>query len=141
MVSSGVIGKPTVFEEVNTGAQVKFCPHWIHSSGIVVHLTSAEDASTTKFQRDAWNFRHDKRAAIHADGTGLDGVAFLTIEKDEPYKISVHHLDGRSVAFGRETYVRNCETYMRCLEADIWPGLKEGINPVGLPEWAFKSQR
>lgn len=138
LCTAGLIGTPVRFEEMNTGAPIKFRPHWIHSGGIVVHLMSTKDASFNNFQKEAGNFRHDKKAVIQMEGTKLDGMAFINIEPEAPYKIGIRHMDERSLSFGRETVVRNCETYLECLASGKWPGFDERILPASLPEWIFK---
>jgi len=138
LCSAGNIGIPVRFEEANTGATIKFNPHWIHSHGIIVHLMSTKDASFNNFQKEAGNFRHDKKAVIQMEGTRLDGMAFINIEPEAPYKIGIRHMDDRSLAFGRETIIRNCETYLSCLASGKWPGFDERIIPASLPEWIFR---
>ncbi len=138
LCGSGLIGTPVRFEQSDTGAPVKFRPHFIHSGGIVVHLMSTKDASFNNFQKEAGNFRHDKKAVIQMEGMKLDGMAFVNIEPEPPYKIGIRHMDERSLAFGRETVIRNCETYLSCVESGKWPGFDERILPASLPEWIFR---
>lgn len=140
LTGSGSIGMPNRFEEQNTGAIVKFLPHWIHSSGIIVNLMSTKDATPDAFSREAWNMRLDKKAALQIDGVGNgQGFVFINIEIAAPFKIGIHYLGERSMMLGRDTYIRNCETYVKCLESGQWPGLPKTITAAELPNWAFKS--
>lgn len=132
------------FKEENTDVEIIFKSHWEDdSNGIIVHLSSCSDASESQFSKDAFNFRNHKRVAIQMDGyksinQEMEGFVFVNIENSAPYKVSILTLDDRSVEFGRETYIKNCETYAECLKTDTWPGLKPTVEAVSLPEWAFK---
>jgi len=137
LIEGGEVGKDQRFTEDNSGAVVKFRPHYISKVGALLNLMSTEDASAANFSKEAWMFKHHKRAAIQMDGTGFV-MAFIGIEKKTPYKIGIHHMDARSLSLGRDTYISNCRTYMECLSSGKWPGLPETINPVCLPEYAFK---
>jgi len=139
LCTNGRVGIPDRFEEKNTGAPIKFKPHFICSHGMVVNLTSTKDASLSNFQKEAGNFRHDKKAVIQMEGTGCDGMAFISVEAEAPYKIGIRYLDDRSILLGRETVVRNCETYLNCLDSGLWPGFDTKIVPASLPTWYFKN--
>jgi len=116
---------------------IKFTPHFVNPIGVIVNLSSTDDASDSNFQKEAWNFRHDKRAAIYMDGTKLRDMVFITVEKNAPFKIAVRYLDDRSVEFGRETYLKNCATYAECCKTGVWIGIDPKITESSLPSWAF----
>lgn len=137
LCGGGRIGVPVKYEH-ETGAQIKFVPHWIHGDGIIVHLMSSKDASMENFRKEAWNFRHDKKAYIQMNGLNLDSMAFVIIEPEPPHKIGIYYLDDKSILYGRETVVRNCETYLSCLASNKWPGFSEKLESTSLPDWAFK---
>lgn len=139
LCGSGKIGMPVRFEEENTGAIIKFKPHFIHDNEIIVNLNSSKDVSLSKFQLECWNFRHDKKAYIQMTGLNLSAMVFLSIETEAPFKIGLRYLGERTVDFGRETVIKNCETYISCLESGIWPGIEEKITPSELPDWVFKT--
>lgn len=125
------------FHEKNSNVVVKFKPHFVNPNGVIVNLTSTKDATLENFQKECWNFRHDKKAALYIDGTGIENMVFITVETSAPYKIGIRYLDERSVNLGRETYLKNCETYSECLKSGIWYGLDSRIVECSLPEWAF----
>jgi len=137
LTKSGEVGKDKRFTEENSGTVVKFRPHFISGRGMLINLMSTDDAGEDNFAKEAWNYKHHKRAAIQMDGTGLP-MAFVGVEKSAPYKIGIHYLDARSISLGRDTYINNCRVYMECLSSGKWPGLPTTINPVSLPEYAFK---
>lgn len=125
------------YHEKQSDVIIKFTPHYVNPIGIIINLSSTDDASESNFQKEAWNFRHDKRAAIYMDGTKLTDMVFITVEKNAPFKIAVRYLDDRSVNFGRETYLKNCKTYAECIKTGIWIGIDPKITESSLPNWAF----
>lgn len=139
ILSDGKPGEPLRFEEINTGAIIGFCPHWIHKGNMIVNISSTEDAGAQNFAKEAANFKLHKKAALQLDGSGASVFVFLMIEKTAPFKLQVHFLDDRSIDLGRAQYVKNAQVYMECLASGKWPGLPEKIASVGLPEWAFKN--
>lgn len=139
--NNGEPGEPKRFEDLNSGAIVKFCPHWIHRRGnkkLIVNLMSTKDAGRENFSKEAVNFKLHKRAALQMDGMGLN-IVFVMVESEAPYKLQVHAFDDRSIDLGRAVYVKNCLTYVECLNTGKWPGLPEKIQPASLPDWAFKT--
>lgn len=137
LTSLGTIGKPSVFEELNTGVEISYRPHWTYKNSII-YLSSTDDATASGFSKQALDLKLHKRAAIQIDATGIHSFIFIVIEKKSPFKIGVHTLDDRSVNLGRHEYIENCRVYSECLKDNNWPGLTEKIQPVSLPEWVFK---
>jgi len=143
LFQNGIAEQTFMFKEPNTGACCKIRPDWLdNNSGLCVDLKSTEDATQNGFAKSAYNFKYYKQDPFYLDGleaSGNDrsGFVFVNIEKTEPFKIGVHYLDNRSRQFGRDEYLRNCDTYVECLETGIWKGYDEKISEVSLPEWAF----
>lgn len=141
---NGEIGNKVEFTQPDSGALVSFKPHWIdRNNNLIIHLMSTADASEEQFAKDALNFKNHKRAAIQLDGFSeiedpKDGFVFVNVERSAPFKISILFLDERSISLGRSTYIDNCETYVKCLQENKWPGFRETAIPISLPEWAFK---
>ena len=125
------------YHEKESGAVIKFKPNFINPMGIIVNLSSTDDASNYNFSKECWNFRHDKRAAIYIDGTGINDMVFITVESKAPYKIGIRYLDEKSINFGRETYLKNCQTYAECLKSGVWIGIEPSIVEGSLPNWVF----
>jgi len=143
LFENGLAEQTFMFQEPNTGANCKIRPDWLdNSSGLIVDLKTTEDATVSGFAKSAFNYKYHKQAPFYLDGletigNSRSGFVFVNIEKTEPFKIGIHYLDGRSMQLGRDTYIRNCETYMKCLETGIWHGYDEKISEVSLPEWCF----
>jgi len=143
LFQNGLAEQTFNFIEPNTGARCKIRPDWLdNTSGLVVDLKTTEDATPNGFGKSAWEYKYYKQDPFYLDGLetfGNDrsGFVFVNIEKTEPFKIGIHYLDGKSRQLGRDEYLRNCETYVQCLETGIWKGYDEKISEVSLPAWAF----
>jgi len=143
LFENGLAEQTFKFQEQNTGANCKIRPDWLDSnSGLIVDLKTTEDATQRGFIKSVLEYNYHKQAPFYLDGletVGQDkaGFVFVNIEKTEPFKIGIHYLDARSMQLGRDTYIRNCETYVECLRTGIWKGYDEKISEVSLPEWAF----
>lgn len=125
------------YQEKKSGVLIKFTPNYLNPVGIIVNLSPTDDATDDNFSKECWKFRHDKKAAIQMDGSKLDSMVFITVETKAPHKIGIRYIDDRSLDFGRETYLRNCQTYAECLRSGIWTGLNPSIIEGGLPNWVF----
>ena len=143
LFQNGMAEQTFMFTEPNTGAKCKIRPDWLdNTSALVVDLKTTEDATPNGFAKSAWEYKYYKQDPFYLDGLeacGNDraGFVFVNIEKTEPFKIGIHYLDGKSRQLGRDEYLRNCETYVKCLETGIWKGYEEKISEVSLPAWAF----
>lgn len=138
LLMNGEVGKPTRFIEPKSGAVVKFQPDFISNGKIIVDLATIENKNSNDFSKNVANFNLHKKAALQMDGMNLKAYVFVRIEEKEPFKISFHYLDDRSIAYGRELYIENCHTYAKCLSTGVWNGYSEKINEISLPEWAFR---
>lgn len=143
LFQNGLAEQTFMFQEPNTGAKCKIRPDWLDdNSGLIVDLKTTDNATANGFAKSAYNYKYYKQDPFYLDGleacgNDCSGFVFVNIEKTEPFKIGVHYLDNRSRQFGRDEYLRNCETYVKCLESGIWKGYDEKISEVSLPEWAF----
>jgi len=143
LFQNGLAEKTFMFQEPNTGANCKIRPDWLdNTSGLIVDLKTTEDATPNGFGKSAWEYKYYKQDPFYLDGLEVcgndrSGFVFVNIEKTEPFKIGIHYMDNRSRQLGRDEYLRNCETYVRCLETGIWKGYDEKISEVSLPAWAF----
>lgn len=134
----GKIGEPTRFIDGDSGAVIKFRPHYMQEGIFVLDLATTDKSNQDSFIKEVNNFKLHKRAAIQLDGTGCSNFIFIRVEKTEPYKIGIHTLEQRAIEYGRLKYKQNAKTYAECLASDNWKGLSETINEVSLPEWIYR---
>jgi len=136
LLVGGVIGYPLRYAHP-TGAEIRLAPHYIND-GLLFSIQSTTDPGIENFQKECWNLKHHKKAAIQIDAFLADGIVFINVENKPPYRVSAYPIEQRAIDLGRETYVRNCETFVKCLQNNEWPGLPETLQEAGLPEWAYR---
>jgi hypothetical protein len=109
---------------------------------IAVDLKSTQDASPEGFRKSVWNFRYDIQAAWYSMGISIvkkrpvDLFAFIVTEKTPPFDTAVYYLSDVALNTGLRDCKKALDTYKRCVEADSWPGLPEGLIEINLPVWA-----
>jgi hypothetical protein len=64
--------------------------------------------------------------------------AFVLVEKEPPYLVSVVELDPEAVELGRRLNTKAKNTYRECLATNQWPGY-ESTEPIRLPAWAARN--
>lgn len=111
--------------------------------GLIVDLKTARDADPREFGRVAYNLGYHQSVAHYQDGvleaTGeLLPFAFVLVEKEPPYLVSVVELDPEAVELGRRLNTKAKNTYRECLAANQWPGY-ESTEPIRLPAWAARN--
>lgn len=131
------------WEDAETGILCRARPDLIRCDGIVVDLKTTMDAGQHDFSRAASNYRYHVQAAFYLDGlkacgVEVDSFAFIAVEKEAPYLVSVYAADDVFLAKGRQAYQADLATYKACLESNTWPGYSREIQPLSLPAWATR---
>lgn len=117
-------------------------PDGILSNGVVLDVKTTRDATPDQFARSIAQYRYHVQAAFYSDGYRAafgeppKGFLFLAVETDRPYLTACYVASEAMTARGRADYERDLETYRRCLEAGVWPGLSEKPLTIDLPKWA-----
>jgi len=127
-----------------TGELVKVRPDWIVED-CLVDLKTTQDCSIDAFSKACLNFRYYVQSAMYMDivtaqtGRNINNFIFIVVEKVEPYNVSVYVADNDMIAFGREEYRKDLESYAECKASGSWPGYNENqITTISLPGWAYK---
>lgn len=111
--------------------------------GLIVDLKTARDADPREFGRLTHNLGYHQSVAHYQDGvaaaTGeLLPFAFVLVEKEPPYLVSVVELDPEAIDLGRQLNSKAKNTYRECSAAGHWPGY-ESTAPIRLPYWAARN--
>jgi PDDEXK-like domain of unknown function (DUF3799) len=111
--------------------------------GLLVDLKTARDADPREFGRTAHNLGYHQSVAHYQDGVeAATGerlpFAFVCVEKEPPYLVSVVELDPEAIELGRRLNNKAKNTYRECLANDHWPGY-ESTEPIRLPYWAARN--
>lgn len=109
----------------------------------LLDLKTTRDASPFKFSRAVAEYGYHRQAAFYIDGaralgSAVSKFAFIAIEKEPPFAVAVYELDPASIEQGRMECAALLRKYKACVESGIWPGYSAKVEPLRIPEWAFK---
>lgn len=126
----------------DTGAECKSRLDWL-LPGIVLDLKTTADARPDAFARSVASYRYHVQDAFYSQAAASAGLSaehfvFVCVESSPPYSVALYQLDDAARTEGRRLYLRDLETYMRCMERDEWPAYPTDIQTLSLPRWAFK---
>lgn len=126
----------------DTGAECKSRLDWL-LPGIVLDLKTTADARPDAFARSVASYRYHVQDAFYSQAAASAGLSaehfvFVCVESSPPYSVALYQLDDAARSEGRRLYLRDLETYMRCMERDEWPAYPTDIQTLSLPRWAFK---
>lgn len=113
------------------------------SDEAIVDLKTTSDASWDGFRSSVVNYRYHVQAALYLDVAQQIAPAafrprkfiFVVVETEAPYHTAVYEADLPSIAIGRRLYEKDLAVYDKCVAADNWPGLPEGVQGLTLPVW------
>lgn len=129
-----------------------FCQHssglWLRgqadmiADGWIADYKTTADASFEGFSRSAWKFRYHMQAAwyrrVYRWITGKStGFRIVAQEKTAPYLVSVWEPTRELIEAGERDMDEAIDIFLRCSEADLWPGYASDIQPLMPPEWAL----
>ncbi len=122
------------FAQDEEGLVRKCRPDFITANGqICCDVKTTDDVSARGFGRTIYKFRYDVQGAWYLDvlkmvlGNDAPKVfAFVALQKNRPYDISVQFLTDEQIARGRSEYQKNLTTLKHCLENNYWPGADNG---------------
>lgn len=110
---------------------------------LIVDVKSALDASPRAFERVMHQRGYHVQAAMYRHGyeviTGepLRDFLIIAVEKAPPFAVACYRIDDAALSEGERIYRRALRTYAECLASGRWPGYAEGVEPLGLPAWAW----
>lgn len=141
----GAFVEQSYFVTDQYGILRKCRPDIITANGRVMgDLKTTDDVSLHGFGRTIVQRRYEVQAAWYLDilkmlyGDDAPNVfAFIPAQKTRPYDVAVHWLNEDQIARGRRLYQQDLETYLRCRDANKWPGADGGeVLEAKFPRWA-----
>lgn len=104
-------------------------------------LKTAGDVGPRAFEKSVWEYRYFVQAAYYCDLAGLLGIereafAFIVVQKEPPFLVSVYQMDPEIMEIGRMMYRRELAEVQRRTEENDWPGYPTQM--VGIPDFARK---
>lgn len=142
LLESGVAEVVLQWNNTEFGVGCKMKPDFMSSTGFIVDLKTTDDAGPNDFGKSVVNFRYDVQSAWYVDGYKAvygeypRGFAFIAVEKKPPYAVAVYYVPNPVFEMGRRKYMRDLETYARCLHSNTWPAYSNEIIELTLPAWA-----
>lgn len=143
LLAQGIAEDTLLWNDMLTGAQCKARPDFLSTNtGYIVDVKTTQDASTSGFAKSAYNYRYHVQAAWYLDGhmaaleRAAEGFAFIAVEKESPYAVSVFYVTPDFYELGKATYLRDLNKYLECLQNNTWPAYSDDFQPINLPAWA-----
>lgn len=113
-------------------------------SECVVDIKTTTDASPFGFSRQVSKMAYHLQAAWYLDLLASEGIprpyfAFIAVESSSPHDVVVHVCEERTIAAGRDAYIRALTQWEKCRRQGVWPGAAPSTATLlRLPEWAIK---
>ncbi len=125
------------------GGQMFKCRPDAWKDGLLVDLKTTRNAEPREFGRTAHTLGYHQSAAHYMDGVEVATgerlpFAFVLVEKEPPYLVSVVELNEDALDIGRRLNDKAKATYRECFETDSWPGYPT-TEPIALPAWASRT--
>ena len=124
--------------------------YWPERRPYLVDLKTSVSAAPDDFSKAVVNYGYHQQCAWYLDGVAAitgenpDRFAFVVVEKEPPYLVSVCWLDSAAIEWGRILNRRAAGVFAWCLEHDRWPGFQPDVAQapaafnVSLPVWALR---
>lgn len=111
----------------------------------IADLKTTDDARPEAFARTIRNWHYHVKAAWYLDvfnsllDEPMDAFVWIAAEKAPPYGVACYAASPRMLEHGRNVYQKALETLQNCIEKDVWPCYSAAIEPIELPEYAYRS--
>lgn len=140
------VGKPEVTGYLihePTGQRRRVRVDWLHPQ-VLGDVKTAESSDPEVFKKRAAEYGYHIQAPYYLDvlrelGHPAKVFAFVVIEKNPPYPVSVVQLGPRSIKLGRKRYTEGLQILRDCKAADVWPGYinDDTYARVEIPDYHF----
>lgn len=136
LLSKGQTEQTILFTEPETGAECKCRPDFLNYQNILIDLKSANDASPEGFAKAVRQHRYFVQDPFYSDGLYFSGrpypeaFIFIVCESEPPHNVALYQLSEADRAYGREVYLENLKTYVKCKRSGRWPGYSPKIETL-----------
>lgn len=138
-----------------TGILCKCKPDCVLKSGMIVDLKTAADVSESSLSKAIFERRYNVQGAFFIDGVkaalaqagqdlGLekepDTFILCAQEKKDAFDIICRPVGPNTIVQGEELYRKDLETYVKCVQSDMWPGKAGPADFIEIesPIWSFR---
>lgn len=124
----------------------KFIPPGGGRPAVVVDLKKCQVGKVERSacERAIFDYRYHIQAAAYTLAAkqieGLDDVRFVWVffEDKPPYDVMILQADGMTLSCGEVVLRKIVGDYQKCVAKGVWPGVTNGLQVGGLPEWYLK---
>lgn len=143
-------GETSVFWiDSRTGVYCKARPDWVSPVDArtvdIVDLKSTANESPNLFSRTVANMGYHRQQEHYikgfeqATGKKVRRFIFAAVTGSQPCLAVPYELDDIAAKVGRDECAELAALYARCRESGHWPAYGEGVQLIGLPQWAMPS--
>jgi len=120
-----------------------------HLYHVLLDIKTARDIDDGSLQKAIAAYHYHIRLGWYLDALGLVApqsiknfrVFIVWILNRAPWTARVTEFEDDDLKEGRLQYKRLLRLHMECVTAGKWPGYPAGVEPLGLPVWAFELHR
>ena len=128
-----------------TGVYCKARPDWLHVDArgrrVMVDLKTASDVSPDGFSRAVATYGYHRQQAHYTSAPCLpvDLFGFVAVSNAYPFICVPYILDDETLQQGRDEVAELLTNYAECKRTGVWPTYGQGLQSIGLPAWAKRS--
>lgn len=133
--------EPLVWTDPELGIRCKARIDHI-SPRCITELKTAHTVKPAAFERAAFQFGYAAQCAFYHDGATverrIDGKIrphIIAVKTKDDHDVVTFQLEPEVLEFGRAQYRRLLRRLAECMEADYWPGVAPGVQPLYLPPY------
>ncbi len=141
---TGARTETCVFATDEDGTQRKARVDVIPKSGnAIVDVKTVEQIDNESVERAIWSYHWFRQGAYYLDLLKMAGIqrqvfAFIFVEKNPPYLVTIRPLSVDAETLGRMLYRRDLALYRHCLAENHWPGDPFDGQDVSIPSWQMR---
>ncbi len=144
LLEKGVSEITVVWQDEETGLWCKCRPDRIPEGekGILIDLKTTSSASEYVFQGSVIKYGYARQASMSMEGiakaTGVeyDHFAFISVEKDPPYRTEIYTLDIEFLGYGFDEFHRLLRLEKKCRDSRVYENFQNaGASELFLPAY------
>lgn len=110
--------------------------------GRLPDLKTCDDARPWSFSKSVHTYGYYRQQAFYSEvarffGLELPDRPIIAVEKTPPYGVRVYRLDDMAFQWGKDELRELLTIWCRCTVEDKWPCYDEGVEEIGLPDYAY----
>ncbi|NBU59698.1 MAG: exonuclease VIII [Betaproteobacteria bacterium] len=111
--------------------------------GLMLDLKTARDARPRGFATSVAEYGYHAQEAFYTDGwkacgQTVDAFVFVAVETTPPHAVAIYELEPAAVEEGRAHMRVALDLWAKCAAADAWPAYPPGVQPLDIPQWAYR---